>query len=58
MIPFRKILPAIISGCIVAAAFSYLSTLIDVTALKKLFGGLLILTGLREVFYKKKAEGR
>ena len=58
MIPFRKILPAIISGCIVAAVFSYLSTLIDITALKKLFGGLLILTGLREVFYKKKTEGR
>ena len=58
MIPFRKILSAIITGCIAAAVFSYLSTLIDVTALKKLFGGLLILTGLREVFYKKKTEGR
>ena len=58
MIPFRKILPAIITGCIAAAVFSYLSTLIDITALKKLFGGLLILTGLREVFYKKKTEGR
>ena len=57
-ISFRKILPAIISGCIAAAVFSYLSTLIDVTALKKLFGGLLILTGLREVFYKKKKEGQ
>ena len=58
MIPFRKILPAIITGCIAAAVYSYFSTLIDVTALKKLFGGLLILTGLREVFYKKKTEGR
>ena len=57
-IPFRKILPAIISGCIAAAVFSYLSTLIDVTVLKKLFCGLLILTGLREVFYKKKKEGQ
>jgi uncharacterized membrane protein YfcA len=57
-IPFRKILPAIISGCIAAAVFSYLSTLIDVTALQKLFGGLLILTGLREVVYKKKKEGQ
>ena len=52
MIPFRKILPAIITGCIAAAVFSYLSTLIDITALKKLFGGLLILTGLRELFYR------
>jgi uncharacterized membrane protein YfcA len=58
MIPFREILPAIITGCIAAAVFSYLSTLIDITALKKLFGGLLILTGLREVFYKKKTEGQ
>ena len=58
MIPFRKILPAIITGCIAAAVFSSLSPPIAVTALKKLFGGLLILTGLREVFYKKKTEGR
>lgn len=57
-LPIRKILPAILCGCISAAAFSLLSRWIDVAALKKLFGGLLILTGVREVFYKKKTEGQ
>ena len=54
-IPFRKILPAIVCGCAAALFFSLFSTRLDVTVLKKLFGGLLILTGLREIFYKPKA---
>ena len=54
----RKILPAILGGCITAAVFSWLGSRMDLTLLKKLFGGSLILTGLREVFYteKKKEE--
>ena len=52
-IPFRKILPAMIAGCIAAAVFSYLSGFIETDSLKKLFGGLLIFTGIRELFYKK-----
>ena len=51
---FKTALPAILSGCAAAALFSWLSTGLDVTLLKKLFGGLLILTGLRELFYKRK----
>ena len=51
-IPFRKILPAMIAGCVAAAVFSYLSGSIQIDALKKLFGGLLILMGLRELFYR------
>lgn len=50
----KKILPAIIGGCISAACFSVLSKHIEVTLLKKLFGILLLLTGLRELFYKPK----
>ena len=57
-LPIRKILPAILCGCVTAAAFSFISLWIDVTALKKLFGGLLLVTGLREIFYKKKKEGK
>lgn len=53
-IPIKKILPAMVSGCIAAAAFSWLGSGWDLELLKKLFGGLLILTGLREVFYKTK----
>lgn len=50
----RKILPAIAAGCITAACFSMLSKHIDLFLLKKLFGGLLIFTGLREIFYRRK----
>ena len=48
----RTVLPAILTGCVAAALFSWLGTRLDTTVLKKLFGGLLIVTGLRELFYK------
>lgn len=51
-IDFKKILPAMVSGCIAALVFSWLGSGMDLELLKKLFGGLLILTGLRELFYK------
>lgn len=50
----KKVLPAIIAGCVSAACFSMLSKQIDISLLKKLFGILLLLTGLRELFYKPK----
>ena len=56
MIPWKKILPAIIAGSSAAAFFSWLSGYLDIELLKKLFGGLLILTGLRELFYKAKGS--
>lgn len=49
---WKTVLPAMVSGCIAAAAFSWLSTNLDTDLLKKLFGGLLLLTGLRELFYR------
>lgn len=51
-IKIRKILPAIICACIAAAVFSYIGKHMDTSLLKKLFGGILILTGLRELFYR------
>lgn len=48
----KKILPAILAGCIGAALFSVFSTKLDVTLLKKAFGILLLITGIRELFYK------
>lgn len=48
----KKILPAILCGCIAAAVFSIISKQIDITILKKLFGVLLLLTGIRELFYR------
>ena len=50
----RKILPAVLAGCASAAIGSWFSYYLDMELLKKLFGGLLILTGIRELFYKEK----
>lgn len=53
-LPFKKIYPAIIAGCLSAALFSYLGSLWNVSIIKKLFGGLLLITGIRELCYRKK----
>lgn len=50
----KKVLPAILAACIMAGVFSYISHHMDMNILKKLFGGLLLITGLREVLYKPK----
>lgn len=42
----------ILTGCTAALLFSLVSRRIQLELLKKLLGGLLILTGLREVFYR------
>ena len=49
---FQKLLPAIIAGCIAAAVFSWLRGYIQSALTDKLFGILLIITGLRELFYR------
>lgn len=54
-IHWAKIIPAMISGCIGAGLFSWLGGSMDLEVLKKLFGGLLILTGLRELAYRPRA---
>ena len=48
----RKVLPAIVAGCIAAACFSWLSVLLELEVLKKLFGVLLLFTGIRELLYR------
>lgn len=53
-VEFRTILPAVIAGTLSAGIFSILGMKLDLSLLKKLFGLLLILTGLRELFYKPK----
>lgn len=50
----NKILPAIISGCAAAAIFSFIGQQLDTSLLKKLFGGLLLITGIRELMHKPK----
>ena len=48
----KKILSAIVAGCAFAGLFSFIGTRIDTALLKKCFGGLLLVTGLRELFYR------
>ena len=48
----KTILPAILAGCLSAVLFSWLGTMLETQWLKKLFGGILIATGLRELLYK------
>ena len=51
---WRAILPAILTGCAAAGICSWLAAYLDIGLLKKLFGGLLIVTGLKELFSKAK----
>lgn len=53
-IPFRKILPAILTGCITAGIFTIFGSNLNSNILRKVFGGLLLITGFRELFYRAK----
>lgn len=48
-----KLMPAVIAGCISAAVFSWLSTIAEPSLFRKIFGILLVFTGIRELLYKK-----
>ena len=47
-----KILPAVIGGCITASLFTIVSKHIQPEFIRTLFGLLLIVTGIRELFYR------
>ena len=53
---FRPLLPAVLAGSAAAACFSFLSTWLPIDILKKLFGCLLLVTGLRELLYRPKKK--
>ena len=48
----KKILPAIIAGSIAAGIFSWIGLQLDTNLIKKLFGILLLFTGVRELLYR------
>ncbi len=54
VLEIKTILPAVLAGCVSAAFFAFLSKQLDVTMLQKMFGVLLLLTGVRELLYKPK----
>jgi uncharacterized membrane protein YfcA len=52
----KQILPAAIFGCIGAVLGTITTDIIPLDSLKKLFGLLLIGTGIRELLYKSKKQ--
>lgn len=57
-IQWKMIDPAIVIGCIAAGVCSFASHHLDLQIIKKVFGGLLLITGIRELFYKGKSSSR
>lgn len=55
-LPIKKVMPAVLIGCIAAVIFSRLGRCIDTAYIKKFFGILLLFTGIREILYKPKEE--
>lgn len=51
-LPLKKLGSAIALGCVAAAAGSFLCASLDTTLLRKLFGALLLVTGVRELLFR------
>ncbi len=54
MVCWKAVLPAALAGCVTAALGALLASDLDMTLLRKLFGGFLLLVGLSEIFCKTK----
>lgn len=54
-LPGKKMTAPVLLGAVTAAIFSYISAGIDTEWLRKIFGFLLLLTGIRELFYKPRS---
>ena len=52
VIRIRDFIPAMAAGCVFAGVGAWLSGQIHLELLKKLYGCLLLLTGIRELFYR------
>lgn len=48
----KQIAPAIVAGCIATALFTWIGSWLSTQLLRRLLGGLFVLTGLRELFYR------
>ena len=49
-----KLWPAILGGCTAAAICAWAAPQLDTAFLQKLFGGMLLLTGIRELLWKSR----
>ena len=52
MIHLKTVIPAAIAGSLTAAGGALLASVMETGMLSKFFSGFLILTGLRELFYR------
>ena len=52
VLEISMVIPGIVAGAASAGIFSILGCYLDIEMLKKLLGGLLIITGIRELFYR------
>lgn len=52
-VSLKRIFPATLAGCLSAVGFTMLSSSWDTDLLRKLFGGLLLFTAVRELRCKK-----
>lgn len=53
-LPIKIVLSAVLAGSISAGLFAYFSGNWDISLLRKLFGILLLFTGIREIMYRPK----
>lgn len=53
-LPIKKLLLPIALGCAVAAGCSFISDHLETEGLKKVFGVLLLLTGMKELCFRRK----
>lgn len=51
-LPWKKVLPAAAAGCVCAGIFAWVGGHMDITLLKKMFGVLLLFTGIKELLYR------
>ena len=51
-LPIKKLVLPIILGGTMAGIFSFLGSQLDTEVFKKIFGGLLLLCGIKELLYK------
>ena len=51
-ISIQRIWPAMVLGCVGAYLGTKINSVVDLFLLKKLFGGLLLLIGIRELLYR------
>lgn len=56
LIVWKTAIPAIICGLVGAAVGTFLCSLISANILRKIFGAMLLLIGLKEIFSKQKSK--